>query len=111
MIRNHMIRLAAAVALSAALSFADDIYRNDFSTRTSATALPGDRWMSYTYDPDHTLYRNYAGNEEVPNACWSKKDEFQDGWAKAYMDSNSMGSPPAFAVVTTVPSGTCIIVR
>ena len=105
MIRNHMIRLAAAVALSAVLSFADDIYRNDFSTRTSATVLPGDRWMSYTYDPDHTLYRNYPSNEEVPNACWSKKDEFQDGWAKAYMDSNSMGSPPAFAVATDSDHG------
>ena len=105
MIRKHRICLAAAVALSATLLFASDIYRNDFSTRTSATALPGDRWMSYTYDPAHTLYRNYGANEEMPNACWSAKADYQDGWAKAYMDSTSMANPPGFAVDTDPDHG------
>ena len=89
---------AAAVAAGAAL--ADDVYRNDFTARTSAAALPGDRWMSYDYDPTCTLYTNYSSNEEPPNACWKKEYEFQDGWAKACMDSGTMDSPPGFAVAT-----------
>ena len=64
----------AVVAGSAAL--AAEIYRNDFSTRTGAVAHPGDRWMSYTYDPAGTLYRNYGSNEEVPKACWSNSGEY-----------------------------------
>ena len=98
--RRAFMRLAvicAAVSAGSA-ALAAEIYRNDFSTRTSAAALPGDRWMSYTYDPARTLYRNYASNEEVPKACWSNSGEYQDGWAKAYMDSSSMTYPPSFAV-------------
>ena len=104
MTRKNMsfMRLAGAcvAVVAASTALAADLYRNDFSTRTSAVAHPGDRWMSYTYDPGHTLYRNYASGEVVPNACWSNNAEFQDGWAKAYMDSSSMANPPGFAVAT-----------
>ncbi len=96
---GKMAVMCMAVAAGNA-AWAVDVYRNDFSTRTSAAALPGDRWMSYTYDPGHTLYRNYASGEVVPNACWSNNADFQDGWAKAYMDSATMASPPGFAVAT-----------
>ena len=97
--------LACVVAAAGSTALAADLYRNDFSMRMSAVALPGDRWMSYTYDPGHTLYRNYASGEVVPNACWSNNAEFQDGWAKAYMDSSSMANPPGFAVATDPDHG------
>ena len=68
------------------LAASGDIYRNDFSTRTSATALPGDRWMSYNYDPGTTLYYNYqyAGGATTSN-LWEKSDEYQDAWVRAWM--------------------------
>ena len=49
-----MYTAALAVFAFGSLS-AGDFYRNDFSTRTSALPLPGDRWMSYDYDPERTL--------------------------------------------------------
>ena len=101
---GKMAGVCAAVAAASAARAAE-IYRNDFSTRTSAVAHPGDRWMSYTYDPAGTLYRNYGSNEEMPKACWSNNAEFQDGWAKAYMDSDSMANPPGFAVATDSDHG------
>ena len=56
-------KLAALLAVlpGILLAAAGDIYRNDFSTRTSALPLPGDRWMSYDYRPNTTLYNNYSG--------------------------------------------------
>ena len=101
---GKMAGVCAAVAAASAARAAE-IYRNDFSTRTSAVAHPGDRWMSYTYDPAGTLYRNYGSGEEVPKACWSNSGEYQDGWAKAYMDSSSMANPPGFAVATDPDHG------
>ena len=99
------IVVVCVVAAAGSTALAADLYRNDFSTRTSAVAHPGDRWMSYTYDPTGTLYRNYGGGEEVPKACWSVGGEYQDGWAKAYMDSSSMANPPGFAVATDPDHG------
>ena len=99
------LSIACLAAVMASATLAGDLYRNDFSTRTSAVAHPGDRWMSYTYDPAGTLYRNYGGGEEVPKACWSNNGEYQDGWAKAYMDSSSMANPPGFAVATDPDHG------
>ena len=101
MIKLHKFCLAAAIALAAGASFAVDVYRNDFSTRTSAGAIPGDRWFSYTYDPSVTLYHNYGGNATPSSTLpWSDNAQTQDGWAKAYMDSGAMSSPPGFAVAT-----------
>ena len=53
--------LLLALAPALLLAAGGDIYRNDFSTRTSALPLPGDRWMSYNYRPNTTLYYNYPG--------------------------------------------------
>ena len=100
MTRKHRFCLAAAIALSVMASFASDIYRNDFSTRTSAAALPGDRWMSYAYDPERTLYRNYGAGNPLPQNFWNYSDQMQDGWMKANMDSGTMENPPGFAVAT-----------
>ena len=99
------LSIACLAAVAANTTLAAAVYRNDFSTRTSVVAHPGDRWMSYTYDPARTLYRNYGGGEEVPKACWSVGGEYQDGWAKAYMDSSSMTYPPGFAVATDSDHG------
>ena len=83
------------------LAASGDIYRNDFSTRTSATALPGDRWMSYNYDPGTTLYYNYqyAGGATTSN-LWEKSDEYQDAWVRAWMDDATMQYPSGFALAT-----------
>ena len=106
MIKLQKFYLAAAVALAAGASFAVDVYRNDFSTRTSDQPLPGDRWFSYTYDPSVTLYHNYGGNATPSSTLpWSDNTQYQDGWAKAYMDSGAMSTPPGFAVATDPDHG------
>ena len=97
--KQVMCTTALAVFAFGSLS-AGDFYRNDFSTRTSAAALPGDRWMSYDYDPERTLYRNYGNGNPLPLNFWNYQDQFQDGWMKAYMDSATMADPPGFAVAT-----------
>ena len=81
------------------LAAAGDIYRNDFSTRTSATALPGDRWMSYDYRPNTTLYNNYSGGASTSN-MWEYSDQYQDAWGKAWMDNATMQQSPGFALAT-----------
>ena len=105
MIKLQRFSMAAAVALAAGAVSAVDVYRNDFSTRTSDQPLPNDRWFLYTYDPSRVLYKNYARNEEPPKACWNTNNEYQDGWAKAYMDSATMQNSPAFAVATDSDHG------
>lgn len=91
MIKLQRFYMATAVALAAGVSFAVDVYRNDFSTRTSEGALPGERWFSYTYDPSVTLYHNYGGNATPSSTLpWSDNAQTQDGWAKAYMDSSDL---------------------
>ena len=84
MIRNHMIRLAAAVALSAVLSFADDIYRNDFSTRTSATAIPSGAWRQQEYVTGLLANTNYA----EPFAFTDSIQRMQDYWIKDHVYSS-----------------------
>ena len=94
------LSIACLAAVMASATLAEDIYRNDFSTRTSAATLPGDRWMSYDYDPERTLYRNYGNGNPLPLNFWNFPDQIQDGWMKAYMDSATMADPPGFAVAT-----------
>ena len=94
------LSIACLAAVMASVTLAEDIYRNDFSARTSAATLPGDRWMSYDYDPERTLYRNYGNGNPLPLNFWNYPDQIQDGWMKAYMDSATMADPPGFAVAT-----------
>ena len=94
------LSIACLAAVAANTTLAADVYRNDFSTRTSVVAHPGDRWMSYDYDPTRTLYRNYGNGNPLPLNFWNHPEEIQDGWMKAYMDSATMDSPPGFAVAT-----------
>ena len=80
------------------LAAVGDIYRNDFSTRTSALPLPGDRWMSYDYDPNTQLYINYSWASTYN--MWESNDQYQDAWGKAWMDNAAMENPPGFALAT-----------
>ena len=105
MIKLQRYYMAAAVALVAGVAFAIDVYRNDFSTRTSEGALPGARWMSYDYIQSRNLYYNYGVSEGLPKVFWSRKTEYQDGWAKARMDSETMQSPPGFGLATDLDHG------
>lgn len=94
---------AAVAALSITVLCADDFYRNDFSTRTSGKSLPGDRWMSYTYDPSNTLCYNYPYDSMAesmsPSVLWNST-AYQDSWAKVWIDSTYMRECPGFAVET-----------
>ena len=90
-----LLALAPALLLAAG----GDIYRNDFSTRTSALPLPGDRWMSYDYDPGTTLYANYGGGASA-YSMWESGDQYQDAWGKAWMDDTTMEKSPGFALAT-----------
>ena len=81
------------------LAAAGDIYRNDFSTRTSVLPLPGDRWMSYTYDPNTLLYYNYGGAASS-YSMWELNEQYQDAWGKAWMDDATMEKSPGFALAT-----------
>ena len=81
------------------LAAVGDIYRNDFSTRTSVLPLPGDRWMSYTYDPNTLLYYNYGGAASS-YSMWELNEQYQDAWGKAWMDDATMEKSPGFALAT-----------
>ena len=81
------------------LAASGDIYRNDFSTRTSAAPLPGDRWMSYDYDPNTQLYINYSGGGSA-YSMWESNHLYQDAWGKAWMDDATMANSPGFALAT-----------
>ena len=94
--------VALAFLLAAApgilLAGGGDIYRNDFSSRTSALPLPGDRWMSYDYDPNTSLYINYSGASTYN--MWEKNKEYQDAWGKPWMDNATMQQTPGFVLAT-----------
>ncbi len=92
------LALLLAVLPEILLAGAGDIYRNDFSTRTSALPLPGDRWMSYDYDPNTMLYNNYTGASV--NNLWENNKTYQDAWGKAWMDNATMQQTPGFALAT-----------
>ena len=93
------LALFLAVLPGILLAASGDIYRNDFSTRTSALPLPGDRWMSYDYDPNITLYNNYTGGASTYN-MWESNKTYQDAWGKAWMDDATMANSPGFALAT-----------
>ena len=96
---GRKLAVLLAVLPGILLAATGDIYRNDFSTRTSATALPGDRWMSYDYRPNTTLYNNYSGGASTSN-MWEYSDQYQDAWGKAWMDNATMQQSPGFALAT-----------
>ena len=93
------LALLLAVLPEILLAGAGDIYRNDFSTRTSALPLPGDRWISYDYDLNITLYNNYTGGASTYN-MWESNKTYQDAWGKAWMDDTTMANSPGFAIAT-----------
>ena len=72
----------AAAAGSAAL--ADDIYRNDFSTRTSAAAIPSGAWRQQDYVTGLLANTNY----DDPFANTHGVQRMQDGWIKDHVYSS-----------------------
>ena len=96
---GRKLAVLLAVLPGILLAATGDIYRNDFSTRTSATALPGDRWMSYDYRPNTTLYNNYSGGASISN-MWEYTGQYQDAWGKAWLDNATMQQSPGFALAT-----------
>lgn len=83
---------AVAVVLAAATTL---VYENDFSTRSSASAL-GSEWSVYEYDKGGPVAYDYdatglSSNRAIPYP-WSNGGVYsqQDGWVKAQNDSQSV---------------------
>ena len=93
------LALLLALVPGLLLAAGGDIYRSDFSTRTSALPLPGDRWMSYDYDPNTQLYINYSGGGSTYN-MWESNHLYQDAWGKPWMDNATATNSPGFALAT-----------
>lgn len=59
-----------------------EVYRNDFSTRTSSKPVPPGRWFEMPYAVG-SLCNNYSGEYTVGKG-YNAADKIQDGWVKAY---------------------------
>ena len=76
------------VACQACLAGAETLYRNDFSTRTSADPIPRADWFVKDYAYPAALFFSYANNGMyLPTLPYSNLERVQDGWAKT-MGSN-----------------------
>ena len=85
------------------------IYENDFSTRTSAGAIPTSNWYEMSYHVG-TLARNYDKKWDSDGTPYSDPDKIQDGWALANIHSGNDVYVMAAAYVATnsleqVPEG------
>ena len=110
-IKRGLILLATAmVATCPFAGFGKVVYENDFSTRTSANAIPTSSWCEIPYSVG-ILARNYNRQWSSDNTPYENPDETQDGWALAnYGNPASTGDWMAPAYVSTntvqqVPEG------
>ena len=89
------------------IAFGEDIYVNDFATRTSSQTVPDSNWHALTYDQTQPLYNNYKYKSESASfdaaTAWS--GDFQDGWVKAYADNMSDGNPDFVLAPDTAHGG------
>ena len=65
-------------------AWAVDVYRNDFSTRTSAAAIPSGAWRQQDYVTGLLANTNYAD----PFANTHGVQRMQDGWIKDHVYSS-----------------------
>ena len=75
--RFALIALACTATCAPLAGIAGDIYRNDFSTRTSEGAIPTANWHELAYSSG--LLANTNGSKPYAES----EKHFQDGWAKA----------------------------
>ena len=95
---HHRRKLVLIVTLSCMLLFAvkgdtEVVYENDFSTRTSANAIPTSDWCEIPYSVG-ILARDYARSWSSDDAPYEISDETQDGWALA-----NYGKPSSTTIV------------
>lgn len=114
--------LGATLAIAGA-GGAKDVFRNDFDVRTSEGAVPENRWISYDYvasDAGEVLYYNYPVNQDMSKLPYSKgwiypedssKINYQDYWARAFMDDVNNRNPPGFVCAYASPGNACACFR
>jgi len=99
--------LGLAAVLGCAVADGEVVYRNDFTTRTSAGAVPDADWHELAYPAgtgkDLALYRNYTVDDKFTFTAatpWERTGDYWDEWGKANMDKSTMtaGSPGLWAV-------------
>ena len=102
--------ITLVVATCAVAGSGKVVYENDFSTRTSANAIPTSDWYEIPYSVG-ILARDYKRSWGSDNTPYENQNETQDGWALAnYGTPNSTGDAMAPAYVSTntvqqVPEG------
>ena len=85
--------MLALVAAGTASACGEVVYRNDFTTRTSAGAVPDADWHELAYPAgkgqDLALYRNYSVESNFVFSAavlWGNYESYWDEWGKAFMD-------------------------
>ena len=76
-----------STVLFAAAAFASEVYRNDFSTRTSKNSIADARWHEMTYRCPAPLYYNYTTSDFKSITPYSELTRYQDGWVKQYRET------------------------
>lgn len=84
---KHVSAVASAVFVAfflVAAAFGTEIvYQNDFSTRTSASAVPRGQWLTKAYAYPAPLCYSYSTSSSfTPSAPYSNLERVQDGWFK-----------------------------
>lgn len=74
---------AILVMSAAAVGFGKDIYKNDFSSRSSNKDMPGKQWYSTSYVwPAHLCYPNRENVTNcTPLSAYGDLGKIQDGWS------------------------------
>ncbi len=81
--KNAVMFACSAIAVSA---FAGSVYENDFSTRTSAGAVPSGEWREVSYEPGPLVNANYTESEIF------RDGGLQDNWGKGRNGCNANAS-------------------
>ena len=72
-----------ASVLFAAVAFGSEVYKNDFSSRTSKKPVPANRWYETSYRSGASLAYTYGNADYAEGLPYSKTGEYQDSWVKA----------------------------
>ena len=81
--KNAVIFVCSAIAVSA---FAETVYENDLSTRTSKGAVPSGEWREVTYEQRPLVNSDYSTNGAFGG------DNLQDNWIKGQNGCNANAS-------------------
>ena len=78
---------SATVLVAAFTVSASEVYRNDFSTRTSKMPVPDGRWHETSYVKGAVVNNYDNGGEIDPSVPYASLGDYQDSWFKVYSSS------------------------